>query len=572
MPGPDEELGDDRLFRYGGQSIDSGSQAESLATTRFSDPGAKGLVEGSNGQPMTLDEMWTHVEAWQSDWATRWPVYSHSSYNDLARTIMLRFGSREDIVGSVRSSAGTSAGNETAITQQYILDVDRILSGTYLRRVKRKEKPPAADKAEADAGKEKDKGKEADKDKDAAKEADGDTDKANSVGRRPHGSPTSAPAHAYSARGSSRGGGSLRLPRLGSQKASSGRLVERMLNIMQADSRADKKKARAGPDVRVHSLPRYVTPGQGSRYANMRKFSEVAFGRDMVNKKADHSVKMASPAPACATYCDTLELRTCEFLWERLRTEQRSGAIGCFVLMALSLLATVTASVVMGFAAQSRHETRLSYVIFINGLMVGVVQILFGILGLFGAILHQETYIRWTNTGGLLTLALLTVLLFSCCSMIHDTSLTCDPKDWYAADPAGPSCRAETEHFVTLLVFTALSILNSFFIVYTCDLQIDSLNDSTKVQDSLLLLKYFNYRHAILRDRLDATFGVQKFGRGGQYRTFNNISPAYAAAKGLSLEHTKLMHTTAQEYEADLEKQSQMSGGTSFRSSTMFGV
>ena len=387
--------------------------------------------ESLDGGDDDSEEAIESFDTWLYRWATEWPVYDHGAYSALARIAMQYLGQRTDPADLMKDRH-----SETAQTQEYILDTDRIMSGTYIREILH--------------------GKDGEK--------------------------VSNPA-------------------------------ERMR----------------------FALPRFLTEKQALKYTSMVQTDEIALGQDIEFFGAEGSVNM-KPGRMTSPYHDMFELRTREFLWKRLRVEQRGSALSCWVLIALSVLSAVESVVILALVGLEARTAGTVHVF--NGLVSAIVMFIFGCVGVFSALSFHESLLRFTMTGALWTLSVLTPFLFSTSFDLHEQHQECTPSE--ANHVSGLGCKTELQRGTTLVVFITLAIIGCFCISYTCSLVIDSINDTTRLTDSLLVLRFFNYRHNLLRNRLDDKFGVQKFGRGGIFRTYHNISPAYASGKGLSMEDTKL--------------------------------
>eukprot|EP01061_Rhynchopus_euleeides_P045158 TRINITY_DN8018_c0_g1_i2.p1 TRINITY_DN8018_c0_g1~~TRINITY_DN8018_c0_g1_i2.p1 ORF type:complete len:341 (+),score=132.61 TRINITY_DN8018_c0_g1_i2:150-1172(+) len=304
------------------------------------------------------------------------------------------------------------------------------------------------------------------------------------------------------------------------------------------------KKLRDMQDTesRHISLPRFLTAKQMGKCTDLMRHREVVLWPDEADEEA-RKMPMHSNAP----YHDMYTIRTREFLWQRLRVEQRDASMSCFILGLLCVFCEIVGIIILGLAASEAAEA--VNILNANGIVAACVIIISSLVAGLGAVTYTETLLRMGMTGALWTLSLLTPLLFSTAFDLDQKHEGCTPsqRDY----SPGNGCESLLGKSTAFVVFVSIAILLCFCQAYSCSLLVDSINDTTRLTDSLLLLRYFNSRHGVLRSKFDAKemskstsgevrFCTPWFGEGGVFGTYNNMSPAYASSAGLSRESTKL--------------------------------
>eukprot|EP01064_Diplonema_japonicum_P011736 TRINITY_DN1917_c2_g1_i1.p1 TRINITY_DN1917_c2_g1~~TRINITY_DN1917_c2_g1_i1.p1 ORF type:complete len:426 (+),score=46.11 TRINITY_DN1917_c2_g1_i1:69-1280(+) len=299
-------------------------------------------------------------------------------------------------------------------------------------------------------------------------------------------------------------------------------------------------KNTSGKEKEMLVLPRFLTKEQMRDFTDASDHSEIGFGTDFVHESAFGSLKMNLKGKQ-EHQGDLFEIITRSFLWRRLREEQRDSATACMVLMGLSLLSLIFGAAIIGLATEELNGGKET--ILVSGFLSGSVMVTCSIIGFVGALSVDELWIRWHMTSAFFTMTVLTTLVYLQFNHILENEEGCSPStsDHTSAGGAvGGDCEAKRTEVSAFLIISAISILNSFFITYTASVLLDAINDSTKLTDSMLLFRYFHYRSLGIQTKLDTDYGLRKFGEDSQLQTFNDISPAYAAARGMHKEDTKL--------------------------------
>ncbi|KAJ9443955.1 hypothetical protein DIPPA_08363 [Diplonema papillatum] len=292
-------------------------------------------------------------------------------------------------------------------------------------------------------------------------------------------------------------------------------------------------------DTLKFRIPRFLTEDEALRHTDAANHANLPFGSDTIHQNAAGSLNMdGASSPAT----DTFDIRTRSFLWQKLRHAQRNGATACFFLLLLSAFALVLACAILGLA--SAHIKGGRETIVVPGFVSGTVMLICTVIGIIGALGANETWIRCSLTGAFWTMAVLTTLVYNALSFAYENELVCRPTVDHTSTSAYGSddgvCTEDRANAFALLAISTVGVVNSFFVTFNCSDLLGAINDGEKIQDSLLMMRYFTYRHATLRGPLEKRFGSERFGENGFFGTFNDVSPAYCAMKDIRLAATRL--------------------------------
>ena len=131
-------------------------------------------------------------------------------------------------------------------------------------------------------------------------------------------------------------------------------------------------------------------------------------------------------------------------------------------------------------------------------------------------------------------MSVLTTLLYSEVSYLRENDEECSPAIQNNASTSYGGCGKDRDQIIALLFVVAAAVFTSFITSFVCNLVLDSINDNTKLADTLLVFRYFNYRAEKLSVRNAKLFGEAKFGENSQFGTHCNISPAYVCNRRIA--------------------------------------
>eukprot|EP01060_Flectonema_neradi_P037913 TRINITY_DN7790_c0_g1_i2.p1 TRINITY_DN7790_c0_g1~~TRINITY_DN7790_c0_g1_i2.p1 ORF type:complete len:439 (+),score=64.80 TRINITY_DN7790_c0_g1_i2:150-1319(+) len=284
-------------------------------------------------------------------------------------------------------------------------------------------------------------------------------------------------------------------------------------------------------------IPRFLTEEQEQELTDAVNHEEIAFGEEVAYQGSEGSLRMGL-GDKSSFMGDAFEIRTRSFLWNRLRCEQRSTATTCVILIMLCIFSIFVSIVILTLTIPGSSRSETSRAASVAGIASGTVMIAGSLVGIVGALQAHEVWIRITLASSYWTMAVLTTLLYNEIAYLRENDEECSPAIQDNASTVYGDCGSDRDEIIGILFVVGAAVFTSFLVSFVCNLVLDSINDNTKLADTLLIFRYFNYRAQRLSSRNAKLFGKAKFGEGSQFGTHCNISPAYVCNRRIAPEDT----------------------------------